>query len=95
MLINDAIGQYPTDISCTFTGKSDLAILIENVRTPLEVFLSQYCQPETVQAYREGLKCAIGLSVQKLVEETINRPTEKVSINRQTETRWMGIFTLL
>ena len=95
MLVNDAIGQYPTDISCKFIGRSDLAILIENIKTPLEVFLSYYCQPEIVQAYRKGLECAIGIRVQKLVEETVNRPTEKISIRRQTETRWMGIFALL
>ena len=95
VLINDAIGQQPTDVSCKFIGKSDIAILIENVRTPLEIFLSHYCQPEIVQDYRTGLEYAIGIRVKKLVEKTVGKPIDKFSISRQTETRWMGIFALL
>ena len=94
-LVCDAIGKYPTEVSCTFVGRSDLAILIEDIKTPVEEFLDHYSSPKTLKRYRRGIERAIGNRVQQLVEETVERPIEQVSMSRQTETRWMGIFILL
>lgn len=94
-LVCDAIGQYPIDVSCTFISKSDLAILIENVKTPLEDFLHQSCRPEVVQRYRQGIERAMGHRVHRLVEKIVDRQVDQVSITRKTETRWMGIFAIL
>lgn len=94
-LVDQAIGQPSTDVSCMFISKSDLAVLIENVDTPLESFLGKYCRPETLQAYRGGLEHALGKRVRRIIENTINCPIHQVSMSRQTETRWMGIFALL
>lgn len=94
-LIQDSIGRCPANVSCTFIGKSDLAILIEDVETPLDSFLQCHCPSETVQQYRKGLQLAIGNRVQKLLEQTIERPIGKVSVSCPTETRWMGVFVLI
>ena len=94
-LIQDAIGHCPADVSCTFVGQSDLAILIEGVSTPLDSFLQCYCPSEVVSQYRKGLQLAIGNRVQRLIEQTIERPIDSVSVSRPTATRWMGIFVLL
>ena len=94
-LVNDALGQSSADVSCTFIGQSDLAILIENIKTPLEEFLQLHGHSKILRRYRRGLEIAISRRVQKLVEETIEQPTRQVSMRRQTETRWMGIFSFL
>lgn len=94
-LVFDAIGQHPMDVSCTFIGKSDLAILIENVRTPLEDFLSRSCQPEVVQKYRHGMEYAMGKRIHRLIEKVIDCRIAQVSITQKNETRWMGIFAIL
>lgn len=94
-LVFDAIGQYPMDVSCTFISKSDLAVLIENVRTPLEDFLNRSCRPEVVQKYRQGVEHAMGQRVHRLIEKVIDCQIDRVSITRKTETRWMGIFAIL
>lgn len=93
-LIGDSIGQYPTDVSCAFLDSSNLAVLIEDVRTPLESFLSRHCRPETLKKYRAGLELALGERVYRLVEEAVGCPVEQVSMSHQTETRWMGIYAL-
>ena len=93
-LISDSIGQYPTNVSCAFVNNSNLAILIENVRTPLEDFLSRYCSPEMLKKYRDGLDHALGKRVYRLVETTIDCPVEQVSMSHQTDTRWMVIYVL-
>lgn len=95
LLVFDAIGQYPMDVSCTFISESDLAILIESVKTPLEDFLNCSCRPEVVQKYRQGVEFAMGKRVHRLVEKVINRQVNQVSITRKTDTRWMGIFAIL
>lgn len=95
LLIYDAVGQYPTDVSCTFIGKSELAILIEDIKTPLEEFLALHCQSKTLQKYHKGIEYAVGKRVQRLIEATVSRPIEQVSMSRKTETRWMGIFILI
>lgn len=94
-LVYQAIGQYPTDVTCTFIGKSDLAILIENIETPLEKFLLQQGRVETAQDYRRGLHRAIGQRVRQLVEKRIDRPVGEVLTDRQTKASWMGMFFLL
>ncbi|MEO0348446.1 MAG: Na-translocating system protein MpsC family protein [Cyanobacteria bacterium P01_A01_bin.15] len=94
-LVYQAIGQYPTDVTCTFIGKSDLAVLIENIETPLEKFLLQQGRVETARDYRRGLHRAIGQRVRQLVEEKIDRSVGEVLTDRQTKTSWMGMFFLL
>ncbi|MEM9803725.1 MAG: Na-translocating system protein MpsC family protein [Cyanobacteria bacterium P01_D01_bin.56] len=94
-LVGNALGQCPTDVSCVFISSSDLVVLVDNVKTPLEDFLTLHCQPAVLQNYRRGLKVAIGKKVQKLVETTIEQPIGQISMSRQTETRWMGIFSLV
>ena len=94
-LMYDAIGQDPADVNCRFISKSDLAILIENVRTPLEDFLDSSCGPDVVYRYRKGMEIAIGQKIQRLVEGTMQRPIDHLSVTRKTETGWMGIFVFL
>ena len=95
VLMYDAIGQEPTDVDCQFISRSDLAILIENVRTPLEDFLDSSCEPDAVKRYRKGIEIAISRKVQRLVEKTMERPIDRPSVTRKTETGWMGIFVFL
>ena len=95
LLVDEAIGQSPIDVSCKFIGRSELAVLVDNVRTPLEEFLLHHCEPETVQEYQKGIEYAMGRRIKSLVESAIDQPIEQVSMSRKTETRWMGIFVLL
>lgn len=93
-LIYQSIGQYPIEVTCSFIGKTDLAVLIENIDTPLEAFLVQYCPADLVNSYRQGLHRAIGRRVQRLIEKRINRSVDEVLTNRQTGKSWMGMFFL-
>lgn len=94
-LIFDAIGQYPTSVSCMFNDESTLTILIENIKTPLEEFLSCHCQSGIVQEYADGIQHAIERRVRRLIEKILNQPMDQASMSCKTETRWMGIFVLL
>lgn len=94
-LIFNAIGQCPSNVSCTFTDKFTLTVLIDNVKTPLEEFLICHCRSETVQNYAHGIESAIERRVRRLIEETVNQSIDQVSMSCKTETRWMGVFVLL
>lgn len=94
-LVYDSIGQCPADVSCTFIGTSDLAVLIDNVRTPLEEFLCRSCQPDMVRRYRQGMERAMGKRVHQLIERVVARQIDQVSISHKSGAKWMGIFTIL
>ncbi|MBE9069802.1 DUF2294 family protein [Leptolyngbya cf. ectocarpi LEGE 11479] len=93
-LIYQSIGQYPVDVTCSFIGETDLAVLIEDINTPLEAFLVRYCPSELVDSYRQGLHRAIAKRVQRLIEQRVNRSVDEVLTNRQTGKSWMGMFFL-
>lgn len=93
-LIYQSIGQHPTEVTCSFIGKTDLAVLIEDINTPLEAFLVQYCPSDLVNSYRQGVHRAIGKRVQRLIEQKVNRSVDEVLTDRQTGKSWMGMFFL-
>ena len=94
-LIQKAIGQTPTEITCTFVSRSELTVVIKGVDTPAEQLLLENGKEKTAQRLRGSMHQIIAAQVCDLVEQVCNLRVSDVSVSRQTHTSWLGIFIIL